>query len=153
MYLPEWIKFKDWQFSVERMRSTCILLVEMKNGTTTFKNCLEVPQKVKHISTLKPSNSTPNSICMWNEDISPQEDRNVPSSLIHESKKRKQSKCILILELVNKLWYICTKLWLGGTEMNFLWSPEGWPYPFSLLPFLRIALSQWPGWGPRESHS
>lgn len=46
------------------MRSTCILLVEMKNGTTTFKNCLEAPQKVKHISTIKPSNSTPNSIYM-----------------------------------------------------------------------------------------
>ena len=41
---------------MRRKRNPLTLLVEMRTGATTLENCVEVPQTVKNVPALRPSN-------------------------------------------------------------------------------------------------
>ena len=88
----EWLKLKKkkkkktentkcwWRFGAPGV----LALVRIENHSTSLKNCLAVPAKVKHTRTLWPSNYIPRILPRRNENTCLQKTYN---SLIHNSQK------------------------------------------------------------------
>ena len=96
------------------------LLMRLLNGTTALKNSLAVPQNIRHIVTIWPSNSIPRYMPKTNENHVHAENYTYVFTAAYfiTAKRWKQPKCPLTDEHINKIWYIHTMEYYSAVKKN-----------------------------------
>ena len=105
---------------MRRKRISFALLVAMQAGAATLENSMEVPQKTKNRTTLRPSNGTTRHLSAGYRDAVSKGHMhlNVYSSTINNSQSMEEPKCPLTDEWIKKMWYIYTMEYYSAIEKN-----------------------------------
>ena len=106
---------------MQRKRISFALLVGMQTGTATLENSMEVPQKTKNRTTLRPSNCTTRylsrgyNLCYFDGTHAPPM---FIAALSTIAKVWKEPKCPSMGEWIKKRWFIYTMEYYSAIEKN-----------------------------------
>ena len=104
----------------KKIKKSFALLVEMQAGAATLENSMEVSQKTKNRTTLRPSNCTTRYLSkgyrcgVSKGHMHP----NVYSSTINNSQSTERAQCPSVDEWIKKMWYICTMEYYSAIKKN-----------------------------------
>ena len=105
---------------MRRKRISFALLVAMQAGTATLVNSMEVPQKIKNRTTLRPSNCTFRHLSTGYSVLF-QRDTGTPmfiAALSSIAKVWKEPKCPSMDEWIKQLWHIYTIQYYSAIKKN-----------------------------------
>ena len=103
---------------MRRKKITFALLVEMQAGAATLENSMEVPQKTKNRTTLRPSNCTTRHLSKGTGVLF-RRDTCTPMFIAALStivKLWKEPKCPSMDEWIKKMWYLHTMVLLDNQK-------------------------------------
>ena len=105
---------------MRRKRISSALLVGMQAGAATLENGMEVPQKTKNKTTLRPSNCSPRHLSKgYGRAVS--RDTHTPmliAALSTIAKVWKEPKCPSMDEWIKKMWSIYTREYYSAIKKN-----------------------------------
>ena len=95
---------------MQRKRISFAFLVGMQTGAATLENSIEVPQKIKNRTTLRPRNCTTMYLskghrCCFEETHAPH--AMFIAALSTTAKEWKEPKCPSMDEWIKKMWGVC----------------------------------------------
>ena len=97
------------------------LLVAMQASAATLENSMEVPQKTKNRTTLRPSNCTALGVYPRDTGVLFQRDTCTPmfiAALSTIAKVWKEPKCPSMDEWIKKMWYVYTMEYHSAIKKN-----------------------------------
>ena len=102
------------------MKISFALLVGMQAGAATLEKSMEVPQKTKNRSTLRPRNCTTRHLSMGYRCavLKGHMHPNVYSSTINNSQSMERAQCPSMDEWIKKMWYIYTMEYYSAIKKN-----------------------------------
>ena len=103
-----------------RKRISFTLLVGMQNDAATLENSMEVPQKIKNRTTLRPSNCTTRYLSKgYRYAVSKGHmHAHVYSSTINNSQSMERAQMSIVDEWIKRMWYIYSMEYYSAIKKN-----------------------------------